>query len=173
MSIRRRRKPYKNPYKQRINQTIRPLTKFIMLIGEYKHSLDPKKRMAIPAKFRKEIGKKAVITRGLDQCLFVYPLKEWEKVAEKLSELPTGQADTRNFVRNMFSGATDVDVDALGRVLIPDYLKKFAGLKDKAVVVGVYKRLEIWNEENWENYKERVEKQTDTLAEKLGEIGVY
>ncbi|NOY35466.1 MAG: division/cell wall cluster transcriptional repressor MraZ, partial [bacterium] len=140
---------------------------------EYKHNLDTKKRMAVPAKFRKEIGKKAVITRGLDQCLFVYPIKEWEKVAEKLSELPTGQADTRNFVRNMFSGAVDVDIDALGRVLIPDYLKEYAGLKDKAVIVGIYKRLEIWNEENWENYKKRIEKQADTLAEKLGEIGVY
>lgn len=144
-----------------------------MLIGEYKHILDPKKRMAIPAKFRKEIGKKAVITRGLDQCLFVYTIPEWEKVAEKLSELPTGSADTRNFVRLFLAGATDVEIDALGRVLIPDYLKEFAGLKDKAVVVGVYKRLEIWNEENWENYKQRIEKQTDMLAEKLGELGVY
>ena len=153
--------------------TFHPPIKSIMLIGEYKHSLDAKKRTAIPAKFRREIGKKAVITRGLDQCLFVYPIKEWEKVAEKLSELPTGQADSRNFVRNMFSGAMDVEIDSLGRVLIPDYLKEYAGLKDKAVIVGVYKRLEIWNEENWETYKKRVEKQTDTLAEKLGEIGAY
>lgn len=122
-----------------------------MLIGEYKHSLDPKKRMAIPAKFRKEIGKKAVVTRGLDQCLFVYPMQEWGKVAEKLSELPTGSADTRNFVRLFLSGATDVEIDSLGRILIPDYLKTFAGLKDKAVVVGVYKRLEIWSEKKLGN----------------------
>ncbi|MEW5907642.1 MAG: division/cell wall cluster transcriptional repressor MraZ [Patescibacteria group bacterium] len=144
-----------------------------MLIGEYKHSLDPKKRVAIPAKFRKEIGKKAVITRGLDQCLFIYPMNEWGKVAEKLSELPTGSSDTRNFVRLFLSGASDVEIDALGRVLIPDYLKKFAGLKEKAVIVGMHKRLEIWSEENWENYKQRIEKQTDILAEKLGELGVY
>lgn len=144
-----------------------------MLIGEYKHSLDPKKRMAIPAKFRKELGKKVVITKGQDQCLFVYPMPEWEKVAEKLSGLPTGPANTRNFVRPFLAGATDVEIDALGRVLIPDYLKEYAGLKEKAVVVGVYKRMEIWSEENWENYKQRVEKQTDMLAEKLGELGVY
>lgn len=144
-----------------------------MLIGEYKHSLDPKKRMAIPAKFRKEIGEKAVITKGLDQCLFVYPMSEWEKVAEKLSGLPTGSADTRNFVRLFLSAATDVEMDSLGRILIPDNLKQFAGLKDKAVIVGVYKRLEIWSEDNWENYKQRIEKQTDMLAEKLGELGVY
>ncbi len=144
-----------------------------MLIGEYKHSLDPKKRVAIPAKFRKEIGEKAVITRGQDQCLFVYTMQEWEKVAEKLSGLPTGSADTRNFVRLFLSGATDVEIDALGRVLIPDNLKQFAGLKEKVVIVGVYRRLEIWNEDNWENYKQRIEKQTDMLAEKLGELGVY
>lgn len=144
-----------------------------MLIGEYKHSLDPKKRVAIPAKFRKEIGKKAVVTKGQDQCLFVYPMNEWEKVAEKLSGLPTGPADTRNFVRLSFSGANDVEIDALGRILIPDNLKEFAGLKEKVVIVGVYKRLEIWNEENWKNYKQRLEKQTDILAEKLGESGAY
>jgi len=144
-----------------------------MLIGEYKHNLDPKKRLAIPAKFRKEMGEKIVITKGLDQCLFVYPLAEWEKEAEKLSSLLTGTADKRNFARILLSGATDVELDALGRILIPDYLKSFAGLKEKTVIVGVYKRLEIWNEENWENYRQRVEKQTDMLAEKLGEQGAY
>ena len=144
-----------------------------MLIGEYKHSLDKKKRMAIPAKFRKELGKKAVITKGLDQCLFVYPMPEWKRVAEKLSGLPTGPTDARNFARLFFSGAIDVEIDSLGRILISDSLKEFAELKDKAVIVGVYKRLEIWNEENWENYKQRIEKQTDMLAEKLGELGVY
>lgn len=140
-----------------------------MLIGEYKHNIDPKKRLAIPAKFRKEIGDRVVVTKGLDQCLFVYTMEEWEKVASKLSDLPTGAADNRNYVRISFSGATDVEIDSLGRILLTDPLKEFAGLKDKAVVVGVYKRLEIWNEENWENYKQRVEKQTDMLAEKLGD----
>ncbi len=144
-----------------------------MLIGEYTHRIDPKKRLAIPSKFRKEIGEKAIITKGLDQCLVVYPLTEWERVAENLSKLPTGKSETRNFVRDFFSGATDVEIDALGRILIPDYLKNFAGLKDRVVIVGVYKRLEVWNEEKWNEYKMRVEKQTDVLAEKLGELGVY
>lgn len=144
-----------------------------MLIGEYRHNIDLKKRMAIPAKFRKEIGKKAIIAKGQEQCLFIYPIQEWEKVAEKLTALPAGSADTRSFVRNFLAGAVDVEVDALGRVLIPDYLKKFANLKDKVVVIGMYKKLEIWNEENWNNYKERIEKQSDVLAEKLGEIGAY
>jgi MraZ protein len=144
-----------------------------MLIGEFRHNIDEKRRIAIPSKFRRELGKRAVITRGLDKCLFVYPLAEWEKVAEKLSALSTGQSETRNFVRLIFAGATDVSIDSLGRILIPDYLRKFAGLKDKVVIAGVYKRLEIWNARYWEDYKGRTEKQTDFLAEKLGELGVY
>ena len=144
-----------------------------MLIGEFSHILDSKKRLSLPAKFRRELGKKAVITRGLDACLFVYPIKEWERVAENLANLPTGQASTRNFVRIFLSGAAEVDFDALGRILIPDYLKEYAGLKEKVVIAGVYRRLEIWDGERWENYKTEIEKQTDMLAEKLGEIGAY
>ncbi|PIQ69623.1 MAG: division/cell wall cluster transcriptional repressor MraZ [Candidatus Tagabacteria bacterium CG11_big_fil_rev_8_21_14_0_20_41_11] len=144
-----------------------------MLIGEHIHRIDPKKRLAIPARFRKELGKKVVITKGLDQCLVLYPLTEWEKVAEELSKLPTGKSENRNFVRDFFSKATDVELDVLGRILIPEYLKTLADLKEKVVIVGIYKRLEIWNEEKWNDYKTRVEKQTDVLAEKLGELGVY
>jgi len=90
-----------------------------------------------------------------------------------LSELPTGSADTRNFVRSLLSGATDVEIDALGRVLVPDYLKEFAGLKDKVVIAGLYKRLEIWDQGAWENHKIMTDKQMDTMAEKLGELGAY
>lgn len=142
-----------------------------MLIGEYIHTLDPKKRLSLPAKFRKEIGKKVVVTRGLDNCLFVYPLKQWEKVTHKLSELPMGAADSRGFNRFMLAGAVETDVDSLGRILIPDFLKDFAGLSNKVAVIGVHDRVEIWNEEGWSAYKGRVEKQADVLAEKLGEVG--
>ncbi|PIS13322.1 MAG: cell division/cell wall cluster transcriptional repressor MraZ [Candidatus Tagabacteria bacterium CG09_land_8_20_14_0_10_41_14] len=144
-----------------------------MLIGEFAHNLDTKKRVAVPVKFRKELGKKAVITRGLDKCLFVYPIDEWNKVAEKLSSLPMGQPDNRNFARLFLAGAVDVSLDSLGRILIPDYLKQFAGLKEKVVIAGVFKKLEIWDEKAWEDYKNRIEKQTDVLAEKLGELGIY
>lgn len=144
-----------------------------MLIGEYIHTLDNKKRIAVPAKFRKEVGKKAVITKGLDGCLVVYPEVEWEKVAENLSSLPTGKIDNRNFVRLFLSSASEADIDSLGRILIPDYLKSFAELGEKAVIVGVYKRFEIWNEIKWAEYKIKTEGETDNLAEKLGEIGVY
>ncbi|KKS14473.1 MAG: Protein MraZ [Parcubacteria group bacterium GW2011_GWB1_41_6] len=144
-----------------------------MLIGEYKHTIDAKKRISLPAKFRRELGKKAVITRGLDKCLFVYSLEEWKKVAETLSGLSTGQADSRNFGRLLLAGAVDVEIDSLGRILIPDYLKNYAELKDKAIVAGVYKRIEIWDEKRWEEFKSGVEEKADLLAEKLGELGLY
>ena len=133
--------------------------------------MDPKKRFAVPSKFRRELGNKVVITRGLDSCLFLFSVSEWKILAEKLSKLPIGKQDTRGFVRLLLSGASEVDLDQLGRVLVPDYLKNYAGLKKKIVVAGLFNRLEIWDEENWQNYKSNVEKNTERVAEKLGEIG--
>lgn len=143
-----------------------------MLIGEYKHTLDPKKRLSLPSKWRKELGKKLVVTRGLDNCLFVYPQKEWEAITEKVGRLPLGQADTRSFNRFFLSGAVEVEVDKNGRILVPDFLKDFATLDTKVVLAGIHDRVEIWDEKKWNDYKERIEKQADALAEKLGEIGV-
>src|SRR3989344_6567268 len=111
-----------------------------MLIGEYQHTLDSKKRLAVPAKLRKEVGEKAVLTRGLNNCLSLYPLAEWQKLTDKLSQLPTGQGDSRGFSRLIFSGAMEVEMDQLGRILVPDYLKDYAGLKQKTVIVGVNNR---------------------------------
>ncbi len=142
-----------------------------MLLGQYTHTLDPKKRLSLPAKFRKEMGKKVVITNGLDNCLFVYSLKQWEDVAARLASLPVGQADMRSFGRFMLAGAVETDVDSLGRILVPDFLKDFAGLKEKVAVIGVHDRVEIWNEKVWGSYKGRIGKQADVLAEKLGEVG--
>lgn len=144
-----------------------------MLIGEHTHTIDSKKRMAVPAKFRKELGKFVVVTRGLDNCLFVYPRKEWEILAEKLSKLPLGQSQTRNFVRLMLSGASETEIDSLGRILIPDYLKQYAGLGKNVIVAGLFNRLEIWDKNKWNKYKGKNEKNTDELAEKLGEIGAF
>lgn len=147
-----------------------------MLIGEYTHTLDEKKRISLPSKFRKELGKKVVVTHGLDNCLFLYPIKEWEKIAEKLGGLSIGQADTRGFNRIMLAGAVELDVDAIGRVLIPEFLREFAGMSangsSKAVFAGVHSRVEVWDEGRWKAYKSKVLKQADQLAEKLGEIGV-
>jgi MraZ protein len=143
-----------------------------MLIGEYIHTIDEKNRVSLPVKFRKEMGKKIIITPGLDKCLFIFTLKEWAKVSKRLSDSDSDlsflKADKRSFNRFMFGRATDVEVDSIGRILIPDFLKDRIGLKDKAAIIGVEDRVEVWNEKAWSQYKEVVEKQADELAEKLG-----
>lgn len=142
-----------------------------MLIGEYIHTIDDKKRLSMPSKFRKELGKKVVITTGLDKCLFVYTQGQWGKISEQLASLSIGKADSRGFNRFLLGGAVETEIDALGRILIPEFQKEFAGLSSKVVIVGVHNRLEIWNDKVWGEYKARMEKQADVLAEKLGELG--
>ncbi|MEK9201728.1 MAG: division/cell wall cluster transcriptional repressor MraZ [Patescibacteria group bacterium] len=145
-----------------------------MLIGEYTHTIDDKNRISLPSKFRKEIGKKLIISRGLDRCLFLYPTEEWKKeISGKLSTLTTGQADVRGFSRFMLAGAVEAEVDSIGRILIPDFLREFAGLKGEVVFAGVNNRVEIWQEKRWIEYKKEIEKQADLLAEKLGGTGAF
>jgi len=143
-----------------------------MILGEYKHSLDTKGRLAVPAKFREKLGAGAIITRGLDKCLFIFGANEWEVLVQKLMNLPLAQANSRAFVRLMLAGASDAKVDAQGRILVPDYLRKYAGLKKQAVVTGLYNRMEVWDEEEWRAYKQKTEASSDEIAEKLGELGI-
>lgn len=143
-----------------------------MLIGEYVHTIDPKKRLSLPVKFRKELGKTVIVTRGLDQCLFIFPPASWKKLVQKFGELSFGSSESRSFNRFMLSGAVEVDVDSAGRILLPEFLKGFAGLKSKVVLAGVNDRVEIWDEKRWNSYKAKIESQGDALAQKLGEIGV-
>jgi MraZ protein len=143
-----------------------------MFLGEYTYSIDEKKRLAIPSKFRRSLGQKAVVTRGLDSCLFLYSLKEWEILAGKLSKLPLTQADARGFARLMLAGAMEGDFDKLGRILVPDYLKEYASLQKKVVVAGVYNRIEIWDEGKWNSYKTKIEKDVGDIAERLKELGI-
>lgn len=140
-----------------------------MFIGEYTHSIDQKKRLAIPIKFRKELGASAVVTRGLDGCLWLFPLREWEVVADKLGSLPINQ---RDFARAMLSGASEVGLDRLGRVLIPEYLKTYAFLQKNVVITGLYKRIEIWDEEKWRAYKTKTEKDVEKMAGELESFSV-
>ena len=144
-----------------------------MLIGEYTHSIDPKKRLAVPSRLRKDLGERAILTRGFDQCLSLYPMSEWERVVAELAKLPMGRGNARDISRMMLAGAVEVELDSLGRILVPDYLRQYAGLKSKAVIAGLHNRLEIWDEERWSAYKSNVEKNTDMIAEKLGEMGLY
>jgi MraZ protein len=143
-----------------------------MFIGEFQHNLDAKGRMAMPAKFRQKLTGGAIITRGLDHCLFVFANKDWEILAQKLIALPMAQANSRAFARLMLAGAVDVEADKQGRILIPDYLREFADLKKQIVVAGLYNRIEIWDSENWKQYKSKTESQSDEIAEKLGELGI-
>ena len=143
-----------------------------MLLGEFTHTLDDKKRLMLPKNFRAGLGKKIVVTRGLDNCLFLFSGKEWGKIAQRLRDLSFAQADTRGFGRFMFSGAAEVDVDGTGRILLPEHLKRFAALKNRVILAGVSDRVEIWDEKRWSSYKDQIEKQGESMAEKLGEIGI-
>lgn len=144
----------------------------IMFIGEYVYSIDEKKRLAIPAKFRQLLGKKAVLTRGIDSCLVIYPLEGWQKLAEKLESLPSSQTDARAFARIMLSGAVDVMLDKLGRILIPDYLKNYALFKKNVAIIGLSNRIEIWDEKKWRDYKAKTEKDIGDMAQRLKELGI-
>ncbi len=143
-----------------------------MFIGEYNHNLDEKGRLAIPVKFREDLKGGAVVTKGLDGCLFLYPLSEWRILADKLSQLPISQANTRAFARLMLAGAMDVSLDKQGRVMIPDYLRKYINLSKKVIINGLYNRLEVWDEDTWEEYKKKTEADSGEIAEQLGEIGI-
>lgn len=143
-----------------------------MLIGEYKHTLDPKKRLSLPAKFRKEMGKKVVMTHGLDGCLYLYTAKSWEKISREFADRPLLSKEARALNRFFLGGAHEIDVDSAGRMLIPDSLKNFAELRDTVVLAGVSTHVEVWNDTRWEVERTKVEKDADALADKLSGIRV-
>ena len=124
-----------------------------MFVGEYIHSIDDKGRLSIPAKMRRDLDEGAVVTRGIDNCLFVYPKNEWLKLAEKIAALPLSDPRARSFSRLMLAGAMEVVFDKLGRILLPSYLRDYATLKGEVVVAGVFNRVEIWHKTAWETYK--------------------
>ncbi|MBI2625009.1 MAG: division/cell wall cluster transcriptional repressor MraZ [Candidatus Nealsonbacteria bacterium] len=143
-----------------------------MFIGEYQYSIDTKKRLSIPAKFRQELGRKAIITRGIENCLVIYTAESWEKLAQKLDSLPSSQADARGFSRLILTGAVEAELDKLGRVLIPDFLKEYAQLKKDVAVLGLSNRIEIWDSKIWEDYRKKTEVAVGDIAEKLKELGI-
>ncbi len=143
-----------------------------MFIGEYQATIDEKGRISIPAKFRGQLKAKVVVTRGLDNSLFLYNMDEWKKLAEKLASLPISTANTRAFSRLMLAGAMDCDVDKQGRIVVPGYLKEFAKINKKIVFAGLYNRIEVWSDELWTIYKTQTEKESNAIAEQLGTLGV-
>lgn len=143
-----------------------------MFIGEYSHTLDEKGRLAIPKKFRTDLEAGAVVTRGLDHCLFLYTRDEWQRLAEKLSNLPFAQANTRAFARLMLAGAMDVEVDKQGRIILPEYLRHYGNISKNVVIAGLYNRLEVWDEEKWKQYTKKTETESNEIAEQMGMLGV-
>lgn len=141
-----------------------------MFIGEYTLSIDEKGRLSIPVKFRASLSRGAVVTRGLDNSLFLYTAKEWQMLAGKLASLPISKANTRAFSRLMLAGAMDVEMDKSGRIILPDYLCEFAGIKKRIVIAGLYSRLEIWDEGKWKAYKLNTEKTSGNIAEAMEQI---
>jgi len=155
-----------------VDKTIALKTLPNMFIGEYQHTIDEKGRMAVPTKFRKELERGAVVTRGLDNCLSLYTKKAWDDLAKKLQQLPISQSKSRAFARLMLAGAMDVTLDKQGRVMLPEYLRKYADLSKRVIVAGLLDRLELWDEAAWNRYKAATEKDSSEIAETLGELGV-
>lgn len=143
-----------------------------MFIGEYHHTIDDKGRLAVPMKFREALARGAVVTRGLDSSLFLLPLEEWGKLAEKMANLPLGQANSRAFARLMLAGAMDVTLDRQGRCVVPEYLRDYAGLRKDVAIVGIQSRLEIWDAETWKSYVRKAEEDAVTIAEQLGSLSI-
>jgi MraZ protein len=141
-----------------------------MFIGEYSHTIDNKGRLAIPAKFRALLQNGGVVTKGLDNCLFLYTKKEWQQIAQRLANLPFNKANDRALARHFLAGAMDLDFDTQGRLNLPEYLREFATLKKKVIVAGLYNRLEIWNEAAWKTYRSKMDKESNTIAEALDAV---
>lgn len=139
-------------------------------IGQFSHSIDEKGRMAVPAKFKPSLKQGVVVTRGFDNCLIVYTMNEWQKEAEKVSALPMSKKNNRAIARLKLAGAMEVKLDSQGRILLPDYLRKYAYLEKKVVVTGLYNHIEIWDEKIWNKYKSNAEKESDKIAEQLENI---
>lgn len=143
-----------------------------MLIGQYQHTIDSKKRLALPVKFRGELGSNVIVTKGVENCLVIYTEKEWEVMSAKLANLPVSQQEARSFTRHLLASATEVALDKLGRVLIPDYLKNYADLKKNVIICGLSNRLEIWDEVKWQQYSRDAEKGVEEIVSKLGPLGI-
>jgi len=143
-----------------------------MFLGEYSHSIDNKGRLSVPKKFRESLGEKAILTKGLDGCLFLYPASEWDSLSTKLRELSVTQADTRAFARYLFGSAAEVKFDQLGRIQIPEYLRGYAKLTKETVLLGVLERVEIWRKEEWHKLSKVLGERGEEIAEKLSKKGI-
>lgn len=142
-----------------------------MFLGEYQHSLDAKGRIIVPSRFREGLGERFIATKGLDNCLFLYPMEEWKTIEEKLRTLPFTRADVRSFARFFFSGAAELEIDKQGRILLPPNLRDYAGIEKELFIIGVGSRVEIWSGEKWAEYNRTAESSYEAIAENLVDLG--
>lgn len=143
-----------------------------MLLGEYNHNIDDKGRVSVPSKFRDDLGTSFIVTKGLDNCLFAYSKEEWTKFEDKLKALPLTNPNARNFIRFFFSGATECEIDKLGRINIPQSLREYASLGREVTIIGVSTRVEIWNREKWNNYTSEENMDLDEITAHMAELGI-
>lgn len=141
-------------------------------MGEYLHTIDPKGRLILPAKFREELGELFIVTKGLDNCLFVYAKEEWAILEGKLKQLPLAKPEARAFVRFFFAGAAEVECDKQGRVLLPTNLRDYAQVEKDVVILGVSNRVEIWSKSVWDSYNEQISPTVASIAESLVDLGI-
>ncbi len=143
-----------------------------MFLGEYQHSLDSKGRITVPSRFREQLGDKFVATKGLDNCIFLYPMEEWTTIEGKLKSLPFTRADVRSFARFFFSGASEMEIDRQGRTLIPVNLREYASIDKDLIIIGVGSRIEIWSATNWGKYTQEAESSYEEIAENMVDLGI-
>lgn len=143
-----------------------------MFMGEFRHNIDTKGRMIVPSKLREELGEQFVLTRGLDGCLFGYPMNEWANLETKLNDMPLAKKDARTFVRFFYSAATECELDKQGRINIPSALRNYATLTKECVVIGVANRIEIWDEARWQEFSEVAAENFDEIAENMIDFGL-
>ena len=143
-----------------------------MLLGEYRHNVDAKGRVSVPSKFRGDLGQSFVVTKGLDNCLYLYSKDEWKKFEDKLKNLPITSQEARSFVRFFFAGASECEVDKQGRINIPQNLREYAKIQKDVVIVGVSTRAEIWNSENWDKYTSSDSLDVSKIASQMSNLGI-
>ena len=143
-----------------------------MFMGKYQNSIDAKNRMIVPSKYREELGYKCVLTKGIDKCLYIYPMSEWERFMTKLSALPSSDMNARAFVRHFYANAVECEVDRQGRLTIPQELRDYAGIDKELVTIGILDKIEVWSRAEWENAEDGPQLAPEDIAQKMAEYGI-
>jgi MraZ protein len=143
-----------------------------MFIGEYRHNVDDKGRLQVPAKWRSKLAEGAVVTKGFDGSLKLYPISVWQVIAEQLTQLPQSQPAARAYVRQTLAGAVDVELDKLGRIIVPGYLRQYASIHKATVLAGLHDHVEVWEEGAWEKYIAGIDQQNPEFNQTLQEMGI-